>query len=40
MTIRFGLRWLFVGMGVVEWLIFSVREVYSIVDWPLEIGDG
>jgi len=32
------LRWLFVGMGVVEWLIFSVREVYSIVDWLLEIG--
>jgi len=26
-------------MGVVEWLISSVREVYLIVDWPLEIGD-
>jgi hypothetical protein len=26
---RFVLRWLFVGMGVVEWLIFSVRELYS-----------
>jgi len=36
---RFGLRWLFVGMGVVEWLISSLRESYTlIVDWLLEIG--